>query len=377
MMEIYGVTAGNQLRAPPPLSCEPGTGLENYAGFWDTETGKEIKNSPYSNSAGRTDTEGCCWWGRGALLTRGVCNIGKLNYFIGKKAAMDGRPSLYPEIDFCEFPGATCSSAFTDEMRWTTGLFEWTERVQSYNKFGWNYMNELKKFVDEDMSGQTFIASVNRIFSLGCHAVGCSSREVRLSDERKANFNLIVNEVFDIPLLKENKPTRRPTRAPTRMPSIGPAPPHNDASPNSPFSPPSSGSEPTKNQQRPSPTKEQPVMSPPIQSPSVPSPEAPSSHSSNIGNNNSAPHEPAITVPSQPDQFPNQQPIETIPYFPAPGSPIQASDLKIFQPTHSPTYNASLIGLDANCSESGSISRHTRILVFCVAALLGIKLFCL
>lgn len=24
-------------------------------------------------SSGRTDLEGCCWWGRGALLTRGVC----------------------------------------------------------------------------------------------------------------------------------------------------------------------------------------------------------------------------------------------------------------------------------------------------------------
>lgn len=58
MMEIYGVTAGNQLRAPPPFSCEPGTGLENYAGYWDIETGTEIKNSPYANSAGRTDTEG-------------------------------------------------------------------------------------------------------------------------------------------------------------------------------------------------------------------------------------------------------------------------------------------------------------------------------
>ena len=26
---------------------------------------------------GRTDLEGCCWWGRGVLLTRNVCKIGK------------------------------------------------------------------------------------------------------------------------------------------------------------------------------------------------------------------------------------------------------------------------------------------------------------
>ncbi len=252
-------------------------------------------------------------------------------------------------------------------MRWTTGLFEWAERVQSYDEFGWNYMSELKKFVDGDVSGDAFIASVNRIFSLGCHAVGCSSREVRLSDERKANFNLIVNEVFDIPLLKANKPTLRPTRAPTRLPSVGPTFQPNEILPANPINPPSSASEPSKNQQGPpetTPTNEQPVLSPPMQSPpmqtpstqplTVPSPEAPPSPT---------PQEPVITVPSDPEQFPNQQPIETIPYFPAPGSPMQASDATTRQPTFSPTYNASLIAVDSNCSRRGTIGCRTKALV--------------
>ena len=48
----------------------------------------------------RTDVEGCCWWGRGAIQTTGVCNFGKLNYFLGKKAKARGREALFPEVDF-------------------------------------------------------------------------------------------------------------------------------------------------------------------------------------------------------------------------------------------------------------------------------------
>lgn len=87
-------------------------------------------------SAGRTDVEGCCWWGRGVIQTSGVwwafvwwmyasfymiiylitvnwstrfddtnSNFGKLNYFLGKRAADDGRESRYPDLDFCKDPG--------------------------------------------------------------------------------------------------------------------------------------------------------------------------------------------------------------------------------------------------------------------------------
>jgi hypothetical protein len=32
-------------------------------------------------------------------------NFGKLNYFLGKRAADDGRESRYPDLDFCKDPG--------------------------------------------------------------------------------------------------------------------------------------------------------------------------------------------------------------------------------------------------------------------------------
>ena len=41
--------------------------------------------------------------GRGVIQTSGVCNFGKLNYFLGAGAANDGRSSRYPQIDFCKY----------------------------------------------------------------------------------------------------------------------------------------------------------------------------------------------------------------------------------------------------------------------------------
>mmetsp|Transcript_41604 Transcript_41604/g.88654 ORF Transcript_41604/g.88654 Transcript_41604/m.88654 type:complete len:164 (-) Transcript_41604:1132-1623(-) len=127
-MKVTAVHSANTVRAPPPFKCRPGSGSGSYAGYWNTNTGTEIRNTPYSNTVGRIDVEGCCYWGRGVLLTRGSCNIGKLNYYLGARAAREGRSSLYPNIDFCADPEATCASDVTRELRWTTALFEWAER---------------------------------------------------------------------------------------------------------------------------------------------------------------------------------------------------------------------------------------------------------
>jgi hypothetical protein len=39
---------------------------------------------------------------RGALMSKGPCMLGKLNYYLGFRAAGEGRAALYPTIDFCE-----------------------------------------------------------------------------------------------------------------------------------------------------------------------------------------------------------------------------------------------------------------------------------
>lgn len=43
------------------------------------------------------------------------------------------------------------------------------ESVQSYNNDGWDYLTELRTFVDKGMTDQSFIDGVSGIVSRGCH----------------------------------------------------------------------------------------------------------------------------------------------------------------------------------------------------------------
>jgi hypothetical protein len=54
-------------------------------------------------------------------------NFGKLNYYLGARAALEGRPSRYPEIDFCKDPEAICASEEHKELKFVAGLFYWRE----------------------------------------------------------------------------------------------------------------------------------------------------------------------------------------------------------------------------------------------------------
>jgi len=199
-MKIQATTSEVYANAPPPLTCRPRTMTDSFTGFWDVMTGKESAAFPYENNFGRTDVEGCCFWGRGAIHTKGVCNLGKLNYYLGAQAQKDGRQSRYPTVDFCGFPEAICAGTKSREMRWVTSMFEWTERVQTYDDGkGWNYMKELKKFVDTGLYNLEFVNATSGIVTQGCHDPPCSGAkssingglgalEVRLKEERSNNF---------------------------------------------------------------------------------------------------------------------------------------------------------------------------------------------
>lgn len=63
-MNIQATTSNIYPNAPPPLTCRPRSTSESFTGFWDVDTGKESAVFPYENSFGRTDVEGCCYWGR-------------------------------------------------------------------------------------------------------------------------------------------------------------------------------------------------------------------------------------------------------------------------------------------------------------------------
>ncbi|KAL7470586.1 hypothetical protein ACHAXS_010832 [Conticribra weissflogii] len=197
----------------PPFMCKPKDG---FVGFYDTVL-KEVEDTVFSNSYGRTDVEGCCWWGRGVLLTRGRCTIGRLDYYLGKRATVEGFFSRYPDINFCSAPDVVCNDvARTRELRWVLGLFEWADRVQSYNDSGWNYMQELQKFYDDGMVGDEFIFQVINIFTRGCHNGLCAENDIRFREKRRDYFRKIIFDIFNLPL------TRRPTPSPT--PLVTPAP---------------------------------------------------------------------------------------------------------------------------------------------------------
>lgn len=171
---------------------------------------------------------GCCWWGRGIIQTRGVCRYGKLNYYLGMRAAREGRKSLYPTIDFCEFPQGVCSSdeTYGGELQWMVGLFEWVDRIQSYDRDGWNYLNELKAFADGGYTDFDFVDRVSSIINLGCHSPPCTgisptAREAHNLRERNEVFQRFLNQlrvVYNFPA--PPPPTPLPTPFPTEEPSI-------------------------------------------------------------------------------------------------------------------------------------------------------------
>ena len=143
---------------PPPLECRPRAADETVTGHydpmlaWQDRDGRVVneEGNVVPSEFGRADVEGCYWWGRGTLGTRGTCNLGKLDYYLEARAAREGRDARYPDADFCANPEAICANGtrtMTMGMRWDVALFEWAERVQSYSDdAGWNYVEELARF---------------------------------------------------------------------------------------------------------------------------------------------------------------------------------------------------------------------------------------
>jgi predicted chitinase len=146
-MQITATTHAKWYGAPPPLRCGPknvtgattvGWNPSGSCGPWGPPTppcnvyagqqGGAFTTSTAANGKGRTDVEGCCWWGRGVIQSTGIGNYGKLNYYLGAKAASRGASAPYADIDFCKTPEAVCSSTKYPELKWIAGLFYWMQR---------------------------------------------------------------------------------------------------------------------------------------------------------------------------------------------------------------------------------------------------------
>mmetsp|Transcript_949 Transcript_949/g.2041 ORF Transcript_949/g.2041 Transcript_949/m.2041 type:complete len:1224 (-) Transcript_949:127-3798(-) len=260
-MYITAVTARREFGAAPALQCGPKYRIPS-TGYWDFSMVQESELEAYANDNARVDVEGCCWWGRGVLQTKGTCSFGRLNYYLGKRAADEGRESLFSEIDFCSNPEAVCGSASTTkhELLWMSGLFHWIDQVQSYDKGGFNYMNELHAFADGGMRDAVFIKRVRAIVQVGCHEPPCESAgclnfpcEGASVEDENAGVRKAYRTFFELNLWDSfpdspggsNTPTPVPTLSPscitncTEFPSSSPLQP--TASPSkAPFTPPTS-----------------------------------------------------------------------------------------------------------------------------------------
>jgi len=168
-------------------------------GGWEYCSGEGCSGSPaplFGKPEGRTDLEGCCWWGRGVIQTTGTCNFGKLNYYMGKRAQAEGRDALYPDIDFCQDPGQICNPSGPPELKWIAGFFYWLNSVQPYQDAdGWNYLGELKNWVDQGMNtGDTgFINGASGIVNRGCYnPPNCGTGDLHGGGERVTNFKTVL-----------------------------------------------------------------------------------------------------------------------------------------------------------------------------------------
>ncbi|KAL7533832.1 hypothetical protein ACHAXR_008669 [Thalassiosira sp. AJA248-18] len=178
-MEIVATTHAKWYGAPAPFFCEPKKKSGGFTGRWDY--GKMC-------NLGWVDPPLTCDDYPGVIQTTGICNFGKLNYYLGKRAADEGRKTPYGEIDFCKDPEVICSSTKYTELRWIAGMFYWMESVQKYDVGGWNYMNELHKFVDGGFQNRAFIDAVSGIVNRGCHNPPCGTGAVDGGQERNSNF---------------------------------------------------------------------------------------------------------------------------------------------------------------------------------------------
>jgi predicted chitinase len=168
------------------------------AGGWNSCGGAGCPNSPAPvfNKTGRTDVEGCCWWGRGVIQTTGICNFGKLNYFMGARGKAEGRDVLYPTLDFCKNPEAICDPKSPPALKWIAGFFYWLNSVQSYvdKKDGWNYMSHLKNWTDAgmDLTDTSYINACSGIVNRGCYNPPCGGNAMEGGKERAANFATVI-----------------------------------------------------------------------------------------------------------------------------------------------------------------------------------------
>lgn len=196
--------AGNS--SSPPFFCAP-TSTQPYTGFYEPISDKIVTKDPFNNAIGRKDVQGCCYWGRGILLTAGVCHIGRFNHLV---------KSRY-NIDFCSSPDSICSDSTTtidtSQARYDFGLVHWIDYVQQFNTTNFTYTEELHLFVDGGMSDFSFVDKFSEFVMNSSHD----------ANARRANFEIILGvlllDITESPSTSHSPSTHRPSISPSELTS--------------------------------------------------------------------------------------------------------------------------------------------------------------
>lgn len=206
----------NGNKTPPAFQCRPKLSDEDFSGYWDSKT-NEVTISPYSNREGRTDLSGCCFWGRGVMMTRNACNFGRINHYLGVRALSMGYLNFY-DVDFCIYPEVVCSSPYSQDLRWAIGFFEWIDRVQTFDLTR-SYMEELENLIQNRLNEtetNKFIDIVGWALPISCTAGNfqCDPNvDLKLVEERKNNFITLIDVLQLDDLLEEEITTTTTTEA--------------------------------------------------------------------------------------------------------------------------------------------------------------------
>lgn len=139
-------------------------------------------------------------------VTRGRCLFGQMNYYIGKRAASEGRASLYPTVDFCRFPEAICASEYSHQLRWVSGMFHWIQEVQSFE----SYLDQI-----HDLSlNETLGGEIDGTLAM---QVDCILKTGKVNCDVAANTTDLLREILSA-LMTFNHPTMSPTATQPTLP---------------------------------------------------------------------------------------------------------------------------------------------------------------
>merc|ERR1712032_439976 len=96
----------------------------------------------------------------------------------------------------CKNPEMICDPSGPPQLKWATGIYYWLNSVQNYEARGWNYLDQLKQWVDNGMNLEDdwgFLDGASGIVNRGCHdPPNCNTGELHGRETRRGHFMTVL-----------------------------------------------------------------------------------------------------------------------------------------------------------------------------------------